>query len=115
MRYKFEIRLIDKVFKLTDEEFKHVEAFRRKDVLFSHYDIADIAKECGFYERLWNWFKTECAGCNFSYWDDASPYVYNPDKKTFTLRGNRLFLVEEPLIDGKYSYNGHGTLEKVNV
>lgn len=106
---------IDKIFQLTDEEFKHVEAFRRKDVLFSHYDIADIAKECGFYERLWNWFKTECKGIDFCYWEDTSVYIYNPDEKTFTLRGKKLIMVDEPLIDGKYSYNGHGTMENVNV
>lgn len=104
---------VDKVFKLTDEEFKHVEAFRRKDVLFCHYDIADIAKECGFYERLYDWFKKECAGCNFSNWDDVAPYLYNPEEKTFTLRGNKMIFEEEPVIDG-YKHNNHGTMEKVN-
>lgn len=108
----YKLKPIDKVFKLTDEEFKHVEAFRRKDVLFCHYDIVDIAKECGFYERLYDWFKTECAGCNFSNWNDTAPYLYNSEEKTFTLRGNKLVLEEEPLTDNKYVDNNHGTLEK---
>ena len=107
---------IEKTFKLTDEEFRKVEGLRRREgAMFCHYDVADIAKELGFYDRIWDWYKKECKDCNFSYWDDIPVYLYDKENKSFTFRGNKMELVDEPLIDGKYRYNGHGTLERVNV
>ena len=91
MKFKRELKQVEKTFKLTDEEFKKVESFRyNKGRLFYDYDVADIAKECGFYDRMFTWFKKECKNCTFSYWEDTEVYVYDKENKSFTLRGKEM-------------------------
>ena len=92
-KMKYVIKPIKKTFYLSETEFKRVEAFRfNKGIMFTHYDVADIAKECGFYERMFSWLKKTCKGCNFSNWDDTPPCVYDKENKAFILVGNKLVL-----------------------
>ena len=77
-----------KIFKLTDKDVWHIRALKGLyGHLFEHLNEEQLSKKCGFYDRLWEWFKKECKNCTFSYPDDEPAIVIDIENKEIRFTG----------------------------
>lgn len=99
---KYITKEVRKSFNLTDKDIWNIRALKGKEgALFEHYNEEMLSKECGFYDRLVEWFKKECKEVNFCYWDDIPVMEIDIEKKLLTFKGKRIS------IGGNIIWNKH--------